>query len=57
MEYQQLAPPSVPPRFVVRNHNATVLGYFDTRATANKEAILYSAQTGNPAYVEDTQNV
>lgn len=45
------------PRFVVRNHNATVLGYFDTRADANKEAIFYSAQTGNPAYVEDTQNV
>lgn len=45
------------PRFVVRNHNKTVLGRFDTRARANKEAIFYSAQTGNPAYVEDTQNV
>ena len=45
------------PRFVVRNHNKTVLGRFDTRVRANKEAIFYSAMTGNPAYVEDTQNV
>lgn len=60
MEYQELRnadPVKEENRFIVFNHNKMIIGRFDTRATANKNAIFYSAMTGNPAYVEDTQNV
>ena len=38
--------------YVVRNHNHTVLGVFDNEHDAEKDAIEYRYQTGNPAYVD-----
>ena len=38
--------------YVVRNHNHTVLGVFDNEHDAEKDAIEYRDQTGNPAYVD-----
>ena len=39
-------------QYVVRNHNHTVLGVFDNEHDAEKDAIEYRYQTGNPAYVD-----
>ena len=39
-------------RYVVRNHNGTVLGVFDNEHDAEKDAKEYRDQTGNPAYVD-----
>jgi hypothetical protein len=39
-------------RYVVRNHNGTVLGVFDTELEADTDAQEYRYQTGNPAYVD-----
>ena len=39
-------------KYVVRNHNHTVLGVFDNEHDAEKDAIEYRYQTGNPAYVD-----
>jgi hypothetical protein len=39
-------------RYVVRNHNHTVLGVFDNADEADWEASEYRHQTGNPAYVD-----
>ena len=39
-------------KYVVRNHNGTLLGVFDTKRKAEKEAKDYRYQTGNVAYVE-----
>jgi hypothetical protein len=40
-------------KYVVRNHNGTVLGVFDNEHDAEKEAKEYRYQTGNPAYVDE----
>jgi len=40
-------------KYVVRNHNHTVLGVFDTEHEAETEARFYREQTGNPAYVDE----
>ena len=39
-------------KYVVRNHNHTVLGVFDNEDGADWEAQEYRHQTGNPAYVD-----
>jgi len=39
-------------KYVVRNHNHTVLGVFDNAGEADWEASEYRHQTGNPAYVD-----
>jgi hypothetical protein len=39
-------------KYVVRNHNHTVLGVFDNADEADWEASEYRHQTGNPAYVD-----
>ena len=39
-------------RYIVRNHNGTVLGVFDTELEADTDAQEYRYQTGNPAYVD-----
>jgi hypothetical protein len=39
--------------FIVKNHNGTELGRFDTASSAQEEANLYMEQTGNPAYIEE----
>jgi hypothetical protein len=39
-------------KYVVRNHNRTVLGVFDNEHDAEKDAKEYRYQTGNPAYVD-----
>ena len=39
-------------KYVVRNHNHTVLGVFDNAHDAEKDAEEYRFQTGNPAYVD-----
>jgi hypothetical protein len=39
-------------KYVVRNHNGTVLGVFDTELEADTDAQEYRYQTGNPAYVD-----
>ena len=40
-------------KYVVRNHNGTLLGVFDTEREANAEAKEYRYQTGNAAYVDE----
>lgn len=40
-------------KFIVRNHNGTELGQFDTYVRAVSEANFYREQTGNPAYIEE----
>lgn len=40
-------------KFIVRNHNGTELGQFDTYVRAISEANFYREQTGNPAYIEE----
>jgi hypothetical protein len=39
-------------RYVVRNHNNTVLGVFNNERDADEEALQYRSQTGNPAFVD-----
>jgi hypothetical protein len=39
-------------KYVVRNHNGTLLGVFDTKHEAEKDAQEYMYGTGNAAYVE-----
>ena len=39
-------------KYVVRNHNHTVLGVFDNEHDAEKDAKEYRYQTGNAAYVD-----
>jgi hypothetical protein len=39
-------------KYVVRNHNHTVLGVFDNEHDAEKDAKEYRDQTGNPAYID-----
>ena len=39
-------------KYVVRNHNHTVLGVFDNADEADWEASEYRHQTGNAAYVD-----
>ena len=40
-------------KFIVRNHNGTELGQFDTRDKAVEEAKFYREQTGNTTYIEE----
>lgn len=42
-------------KFVVRNHNRTFLGVFETKSDAEAEAKFYREQTGNPAYVDEEE--
>jgi hypothetical protein len=42
-------------KYVVRNHNGTLLGVFDTEREANAEAKEYRYQTGNAAYVDEEE--
>jgi hypothetical protein len=39
--------------YVVRNHNGTLLGEFDTKHEAELDAQEYMYQTGNAAYIEE----
>jgi len=39
-------------KYIVRNHNGTVLGVFDNDDEADWEASEYMYQTGNTAYVD-----
>lgn len=39
--------------YIVRNHNNTELGRFDTRGEAEDEAQNYRDQTGNATYIEE----
>ena len=39
--------------FLVRNHNGTELGRFNTRDEAVEEAKFYREQTGNATYIEE----
>ena len=39
-------------KYVVRNHNHTVLGVFDNERDADEEALQYRSQTVNPAFVD-----
>lgn len=41
-------------KYVVRNHNGTLLGEFDTKHEAELDAQEYMYQTGNAAYIEET---
>ena len=40
-------------KYLVKNHNGTLLGKFETKFAAEYEAKFYREQTGNPAYVEE----
>ena len=40
-------------KYVVRNHNGTLLGEFDNEQEAQADAKEYRYQTGNPAYVDE----
>jgi NADP-dependent 3-hydroxy acid dehydrogenase YdfG len=39
--------------YIVRNHNGTELGQFNTRDEAVEEAKFYREQTGNATYIEE----
>ena len=39
-------------KYVVRNHNNTVIGVFNNERDADEEALQYRSQTGNPAFVD-----
>ena len=41
-------------KYVVRNHNGTLLGTFSHKEDAEKDAQEYMYQTGNAAYIEET---
>jgi hypothetical protein len=40
-------------RYLVKNHNGTLLGEFQTKFAAEYEARFYREQTGNAAYIEE----
>ena len=40
-------------RYLVKNHNGTLLGEFETKFAAEYEAKFYRDQTGNAAYIEE----
>lgn len=40
-------------KYVVRNHNGTLLGEFDNEQEAQADAKEYRYQTGNAAYVDE----
>ena len=40
-------------KYVVRNHNGTLLGTFSHKEDAEKDAKEYRYQTGNAAYIEE----
>jgi len=40
-------------KYVVRNHNGTLLGEFDTKHEAELDAQEYMYGTGNAAYIEE----
>jgi len=40
-------------KYLVKNHNGTLLGEFETKFAAEYEAKFYREQTGNPAYIEE----
>jgi len=40
-------------RYLVKNHNGTLLGEFETKFAAEYEAKFYREQTGNPTYIEE----
>jgi hypothetical protein len=42
-------------KYVVRNHNHTILGVFDDKDDAYWEAQEYTYQTGNAAYVQQEE--
>jgi hypothetical protein len=42
-------------KYVVRNHNGTLLGVFDTEHEAQADAKEYRYQTGNAAYVDEEE--
>ena len=42
--------------YTVTNHNGTVLGVFFNIKLAYREQLEYRAQTGNMAYVDDTES-
>ena len=40
-------------KYLVKNHNGTLLGEFETKFAAEYEAKFYRDQTGNAAYIEE----
>jgi hypothetical protein len=40
-------------KYVVKNHNGTLLGTFSHKDDAEKDAKEYRYQTGNAAYIEE----
>jgi hypothetical protein len=40
-------------KYLVKNHNGTLLGEFQTKFAAEYEARFYREQTGNAAYIEE----
>ena len=40
-------------KYLVKNHNGTLLGKFETKFAAEYEAKFYRDQTGNAAYIEE----
>jgi phosphoserine aminotransferase len=40
-------------KYLVKNHNGTLLGKFETKFAAEYEAKFYHEETGNPAYIEE----
>jgi phosphoserine aminotransferase len=40
-------------KYLVKNHNGTLLGEFETKFAAEYEARFYREQTGNAAYIEE----
>jgi phosphoserine aminotransferase len=40
-------------KYLVKNHNGTLLGKFETKFAAEYEAKFYREQTGNAAYIEE----
>lgn len=42
--------------YTVTNHNGTILGIFLNIKLAYREQLEYRSQTGNMAYIEDTES-
>ena len=40
-------------KYLVKNHNGTLLGKFETKFAAEYEAKFYREQTGNATYIEE----
>ena len=40
-------------KYLLKNHNGTLLGKFETKFAAEYEAKFYRDQTGNAAYIEE----